>query len=193
MVLVAAGLGCLRQQPAPLPPPPVPLPAVSPWPGILARAQRLADGGRFAEADRLLGEFAVSQPGTADGAEADFWRALFKADPLNRDVPVYEQLAAFDAYLHGGPSLPRYAEAQIMRRLIEVADSTTALVVAVRASAEARDRAKNEEVKRLAEEVEKTVAELERIRRRLAPKADDKKPPPPGHRSYRSEVRGQRP
>jgi hypothetical protein len=177
-VVLLAGAGCVRRAPLPPPPDPQPIPAVSPWPGILARAQRLADAGKYGEVEQLLGDFAVAHPGTAEGAEADFWRALFKADPLNREVDIREQLAAFDTYLNAGPSVPRYAEAQVMRRMLEVVDSTRAVVVAVRAAASARERAKSDEVKRLSDELEKSVAELERIRRRLVPKADEKKPPP---------------
>jgi hypothetical protein len=146
---------------------------------VLARAQRLADAGRYGEVERLLSDFAVAHPGTPEGADADFWRAMFKADPLNRDVDIREQLAAFDTYLNAGPSAARYAEAQVMRRLLEFVDSTRAVVVAVRAAASARERAKSDEVKRLSDELEKSVAELERIRRRLTPKPEEKKPPPP--------------
>lgn len=177
-ILCSLGAACFKQPP---PPPALvlpPLPAVSPWPGILSTAQRLADGGRFAEADRLLADFAVSQPNTPEGAEADFFRALFKSDPLNPDANTRDQLAAFDTYLHGGTSMPRYSEAQVLRRMIEVVDSTQALIVAVRASSAARERAKNDEVRRLLEELEKAVAEMERIKRRLTPKPDEKKPPP---------------
>jgi hypothetical protein len=170
--------GCNR--PTPVPPAPSPEPApvvVSPWPGVLASARRAVDARRYTEADRILGEFAVQHAQTAEGAEADFWRALFRADPANTESTVREQLAAFDSYLTGGPSLPRYTEAQVLRRMVEAMDSTRALIVAVRAAADARERAKNDEVKRLSDELEKTVTEMERIRRRLAPKPEEKKPP----------------
>jgi len=69
--------------------------------------------------------------------------------------------------------LPRYEEAVILRRMVETIDSTRSVIVAVRAAADARDRAKNDEVRRLSDELEKTVAELERVRRRLVPKPPD--------------------
>jgi hypothetical protein len=163
----------------PPPPAPTPIPDISPWPGVLVRAQRLADAGRYEEADAVLADFAVTHQGTAEGAEADFWRALFKSDPLNPVGSVREQLAALDTYLNAGPETPRYAEVQVLRRLVEAVDSTRALVVAVRAAALARSEAKNDEVKRLSDELEKAVTELERIRRRLAPRPEDRKPPPP--------------
>lgn len=177
-VLFTVFAGCATQPvQIPPPPPPTPLPQISPWPGILVRAQRLAEDGRYEEADRVLAEFAVEHPGTPDGAEADFWRALFKADPANTAVNVREQLAALDTYLSGGPEMPRYVEVQVLRRLVEAVDSARSLVVAVRAAADARVNAKNDEVKRLSDELEKTVAELERIRRRLVPRPDERRPP----------------
>ncbi len=177
--LVLASSACALHTPPPEPAPPPAIATPSPWPGVLRQAQRAADAGRFEEVDRILGEFAVSHAGTAEGAEADFWRAVFRADPANRDVGVREQLAAIDTYLHGGPGMPHYAEARIIRSMVETVDSARAVIVAVRAAADARDRAKNDEVKRLSDELEKALSELERIRRRLAPKPDEKKPPPP--------------
>jgi hypothetical protein len=178
-MLALASAGCAKRQMPPAPLPVVVPDPVSPWPGVLLRAQRLADEGRFRDADRVLGEYAVAHEHTLEGAEADFWLALFKADPSNNEVTVRDQLVALDTYLHGGPTMPRYAEALILRRLVETTDSARAMIVAVRASAQARERAKADEVKRLSDELEKTAAELERIRRRLAPRVDDRRPPPP--------------
>ncbi len=61
--------------------------------------------------------------------------------------------------------------------MVEVIDSTRATVVAVRAAGDARDQAKQDEVKRLSDELEKALGELERIKRRLMPKPEAKKPP----------------
>lgn len=181
-LVAAALLTACAPRPEPLPPPiviPLPeVPPVSPWPGVLLRAKSLADAGRYSEADRVLAEFAVSRPGSAEGAEADFWRALFRADPANSEATVRDQLAALDTYLNGGPSMPRRAEAMVLRRLVEAADSARSVITAVRAAALARERAKGDEVKRLSDELEKTLAELDRIRRRLAPRPPDTKPPP---------------
>jgi hypothetical protein len=154
------------------------VPAVSPWPGIFSRALRAADAGRFPEADRLLSEFIANDGHSAEASEAAFWRALFSADPANASATVLDQIAYLDAYLAAGPSLPRYTEARILRRMVETIDSTRALIVAVRAAAEARERAKSDEVKRLSDELEKTVAEMERIKRRLVPRPPDERRPP---------------
>jgi hypothetical protein len=167
--------GCLtKKPPAPVPEaqpaPPPPTPVVSPWPAILASARRAAEARRYADAERILVAFAAEHPKSEEGWEATFWRALFQADPANHDATVREELAAFDAYLTGGPALPRYEEALVLRRMVEAVDSTRTVIIAVRAAADARDRGKNDEVRRLSDELEKTVAELERVRRRLVPK-----------------------
>ena len=148
---------------------PTPL-VISPWPGTLAAALRAAENGRFDEAERTLVEFSVTHAGTPEGAESDFWRALFKVDPANRGVSAREQTAMLDAYLSGGSNQPRYAEALILRRIAEAMDSTHTLLVTVRASAEARDKSRDEDIRRLNDLVDRTSAELERIKRRLAPK-----------------------
>lgn len=171
---VAAVFGACRR-PAPPPPPLVvpeviPAPPISPWPGTLSSALRAADNGRFEEADRLLTEFSVTHVGTPDGAESDFWRALLKTDPANAKVTSRESMALYDAYLGGGPTLPRYAEAMILRRVVESLDSTRSLLATVRASADAREKARDEEIRRLNDVVDRTTAELERIKRRLAPR-----------------------
>jgi hypothetical protein len=151
---------------------------MSPWPGVFSRARRAADAGRFDEADRVLADFIAQHGPSAEASEASFWRALYSADPANTSSTVRDQLAALDEYLAIGPSLPRYTEAKVLRRMVEAVDSTRALIVAVRAAAEARERAKSDEVKRLSDELERAVAEMERIKRRLAPKPpDDKRPP----------------
>lgn len=163
------------------PPPPIPVPvvqtvlappaALSPWTGTLASALRAAESGRFPEAERILTDFSLEHAGTADGAESDFWRALLKTDPANRAVTPRESMALYDSYLSGGATLPRYAEALILRRVVESMDSTRALLVTVRASASARDKSREEEIRRLNDEVDRTTAELERIKRRLIPKS----------------------
>jgi acyl-CoA reductase-like NAD-dependent aldehyde dehydrogenase len=177
-----AALACAPKSAAPPPaaaPAPEPVPSVSPWPGVFSRALRAADAGRFADADRALSEFAALQPLSPEGQEATFWRALLSVDPANSESTVRDQVAAFDAYLAAGPSLPRYHEAKVLRRMVEAMDSTRAMIVAVRAAADARERARGDEVKRLSDELEKTVAEMERIKRRLSARPPDEKRPPP--------------
>jgi len=149
------------------------LPPISLWPATLSDALRAFDAGRNEEADRILRAHSARMAGTAEGAESDFWRAMLRADPGNTVGSPRERIALFDAYLAAGPTAPRYVEAQIFRRLVEALDSTRTAVTALRALAETRDKARDDEVRRLSEDLDKTMAELDRIRRRLTPK-----PPP---------------
>ena len=172
------GVGCRSAPPPVIAPPPVELPVpvplpVSLWPATLSEATRAFEAGRHEEADRILREHSLRMEGTAEGAESDFWRALFRADPANPGPSTRERIALFDAYLAAGPSAPRYVEAQIFRRLLESLDSTRTAVIALRTLAENRDKTRDDEVRRLSEDLDRTMAELERIRRRLTPR-----PPP---------------
>ena len=97
VLLASAALAasCKRAAPAPPPMPIVqmvaaPPPPISPWPGTLSTALRAAESGRFAEAERILTDFGLANPGTPEGAESDFWRALLKTDPANRAVTPRE-------------------------------------------------------------------------------------------------------
>lgn len=178
VALVAAAAlsaSCKQTAPEPAPRPIVqmvaaPPPPPSPWPGTLATALRAAESGRFAEAERILTDFGLANKDTPEGAESDFWRALLKTDPANRAVTPRESMALYDSYLSGGTDQPRYAEALILRRVVESMDSTRALLATVRASAEARDKSRDEEIRRLNDVIDRTTAELDRIKRRLIPK-----------------------
>jgi hypothetical protein len=126
--------------------------------------------GKYEEADSVLAKYAIEHPGSSEGSEADFWRALLRLDPFNKKASVREGLAGLDAYLNAGPTAARYHEAQILRRLLESLDSSRAQLVAARALADSRDRARDDEIRKLGDELDKTMAELDRIRRRLAQK-----------------------
>lgn len=171
-LIIVLAAACTRPAPAPVPAAPVPtlppIAVVSPWPGVLRQAQQAAEAGDYAGADRLLTDFAVAHPKTPEGAEADFYRALYKADPSNTGASIREQLGALDAYLVGGSAQPHYAVALVMRRMLESSDSLRALVAAVRSTQDARLRARDDEVRRLTDQLERTTAELDRIKRRLA-------------------------
>ena len=163
----AAATPPIQQPPAPTPPP------ISAWPGALATAVRAAEQGKYDDADAILAKYALDHAGSADGAEADFWRALLRLDPFNTRASVRDALTALDAYINGGPATARYAEARILRRLVESLDSSRAQLVAARSAAESRDRTREEEIKKLGDELDKTMAELDRIRRRLAQKPNN--------------------
>lgn len=175
LLLASIAAGACQRASSPVPAPVIAVtvatpPPISPWPGTLSTALRAAENGRFDEAERVLTEFSVAHPSGADGAESDFWRALLKTDPANRSVTPRESMALYDSYLGGGASLPRHAEALILRRVVESMDSTRTLLATVRASADARDKARDDEIRRLNDILDRTTAELERIKRRLVPK-----------------------
>jgi|RhiMetdeSRZDD1v2_1073273.scaffolds.fasta_scaffold114951_3 hypothetical protein len=154
----------VQQAPTPAPPP------ISPWPGTLANANRAAEQQKFDEADAILAKFALDHPGSAEGAEADFWRALFRLDPFNTGASSRDALAALDSYLNAGPATARYAEARILRRLLESLDSSRSQLRGARATADSLGRARDEDIRKLGDELDKAMAELDRIRRRLAQK-----------------------
>lgn len=175
LVAAAVSASCTRP-PVVTPAPPLPVviapaaPPISPWPGTLGAALRAAEVGKFDDAEKILTQFSVEHAGTPDGAESDFWRALLKTDPANREATPRESMALYDTYLGGGSSLPRIAEAVILRRVVESLDSTRTLLHTVRASADAREKARDDEIRRLNDVIDRTTAELERIKRRLTPK-----------------------
>jgi hypothetical protein len=173
---MAIGMACSGSPPPDPSPAPVidTLPAAPPepasqWPAILASAIRAADAGRYEDADRILLTHSLGHRGKAEGMESDFWRALLRADPANGASGTRDAMSLLDAYIAAGPGAPRYVEAVMTRRFVATLDSARAAAVTARSSSDARDRAREEEIRRLTEELEKTAAELDRIKRRLAP------------------------
>jgi hypothetical protein len=150
------------------------------WPRELALAQAAATRREFGLADSVLRAFAARFPGTIESSDAMFWRALLRLDPAaprdpERD-PVRDAAAALDAYIAGGPVQPRYVEATTLRRLAGLLDSLRAAAGAPRGALPSatllRDslKVRDDSIARLQKELDQTSAELERIRKRLAPK-----------------------
>lgn len=144
------------------------------WPAALGNAQRAAEAGRHAEADRTLERFATDNRDAPQAAEALYWRALFALDPANRSATPRAALATLELYL-ARPGIAHRAEALVLRRTAAALD-TLGVTLARRAEtppppapAAAVDRAREEEMQQLRDSLTKTSAELERIRRRLAP------------------------
>ena len=142
------------------------LPAESPWVGTLAAAQAAVDSGRFATADSILAAFERSEPDSPDAGESTFWRAMLRADPRNPAFAPADARAALDAYL-ATPNPRRRTEATVMLRMLALSDSIRALHTAQRSATEARDRAREEEMQKLRDDLQRTQAELDRIKRRL--------------------------
>ena len=124
------------------------------------------DSGRFALADTILATYEQAQAGTSDVSESVFWRAMLRADPRNPSFTPAEARAALQGYL-ATEGAERRTEASVMLRLLVLSDSLRAAQAAQRTAAEARDRARDEEMQKLRDELQRTQAELDRIKRRL--------------------------
>ena len=142
------------------------LPAEPPWVGTLAAVQAAADSGRFSAADSILTAFERVEPDSPDANESAFWRAMLQADPRNPAFAPEDARRGIEAYL-ATPNARRRTEASVMLRMLALSDSLRAAVAAQRSTAEARDRARDEEVQKLRDDLQRTQAELDRIKRRL--------------------------
>ena len=174
LALVLAGCRGPAAPPAVVTPTPEPTAA---WPAALETVQALVANGRHADADSALADFSARHLGTPQSTEALYWRALVRLDPANAEATPRDALAALDAYLAGGAALPRYQEALVLRRTATLLDGarrvpsiagpdTTSVAEPI---APERLRATQDTVRALREELARTQAELERIRRRLRP------------------------
>ena len=144
------------------------------WSTTREAAVELQRRGEPAQADSLLTDFRARFPGTPAATEALFWRALLRADPAGRAAAPRAAVSDLDAYEAGGELQPHHATAGVIRRLLLQNDSLRVAVAAERISAAVlvpRDSLKprDDEVVRLRAELEQTRAELDRVRRRLAP------------------------
>ena len=162
---------CQHRRPA-APPPVVDTVAVpspppeAPWTRTMAAVQAAADSGQFATADSILTAFDHVDAGSGDASESAFWRAMLRADPRNPAFEPVEARRGIEAYL-AAPNPRRRTEAGVMLRMLDLADSLRAVQAAQRSSAEARDRARDEEVQKLRDDLQRTQAELDRIKKRL--------------------------
>jgi hypothetical protein len=124
---------------------------------------------RTGEADRALSAFERRYPGSPEAAEVAYWRALLKLDP-NNAAAVRESVTMLESYLATAPSGTHRTEAAVLRRLGLALEQRNAALAAVPPVAAVRpeDKARDEEITRLRDELSKANAELARIRRRLA-------------------------
>ena len=145
------------------------------WVSTFTEAHRRAAQGRPASADSLLERFARDFPRSNEATETLYWRALFRLDPANASARPSDATELLDAYLAASTPTTHLVEAQALRRTAKALDSLQRALVVTRAVADsaaalaARPAAENpEEVQKLKEELAKTQAELDRIKRRLA-------------------------
>ena len=141
----------------------------------LAQADREVLATRFGIADKLLSDFAAQHPASAEGAEASFWRALYKLDPANQTASPHEALVLLDAYLASSLTTPHRAAATTLRHIAATFERGPAVVTQTvtvpgpgGSGAKSDDKSKDDEIARLKDELAKANAELERIKRRVA-------------------------
>jgi hypothetical protein len=156
-----------------------PAPDPTGWNTTLDSAQRLAVDSQYAAADSLLEAFESRAPNTPEANEATFWRGVFLLAPQHTDSSVKGAARAFDEYLGSGATTHR-AEAVALRRMTLMLDSLTKertldslpavhLVVSDDSTkASAREQEMSKTVKQLQDSLNKTTAELERIKKRLS-------------------------
>jgi hypothetical protein len=138
----------------------------------IAQSAQEASAGRFGVADKLLADYSARYPATSEAADATYWRAIFKLDPANPTASPREAVLLLDSYLATNNGTHK-AEAQTLRRVASALESRA--VVAANSSVTPKteppkpeDKAKDEELQRVKDELAKANAELDRIKRRLA-------------------------
>jgi hypothetical protein len=146
---------------------------------VLAQAEVAAGDRRYAEADRLLADYAASNPGTRGAVESSYWRGVFLLEPENRDGSPLIAAALFETYNRSEGALPHRLEANILRHVAQRLQVQPAATVASTATVSASTgvtssgdrsadlKAKDTEIQRLKDELAKANDELERIKRRL--------------------------
>ena len=140
------------------------------WTAWLAQATQEAAAGHFAVADKLLADYTVRFPASPEASDAMYWRGVYKLDPSNTTATAREAAVLFDGYLASGAAAHR-TEAQTLRRIAGVLDTRAVAAPGPPPRVEivkAEDKARDEEIQRLKDELAKTNAELDRIKRRLA-------------------------
>jgi len=150
---------------------------VSDWPRTLAQAEAAASERRYADADRLLANFATEHPGTDGAVESAYWRGVLALEPANQDGSPQVAIAFFETYGKAPGALPHRVEADILRHVAQkilslsattVASSTSSGTPTTAAPPSAADlKAKDAEIQRLKDELAKANDELERIKKRL--------------------------
>jgi hypothetical protein len=151
---------------------PAPSSASSDWTASLAQASQEVQSNRYAVADRLLADFVARYPNSPEALESSYWRALFKLDPANPATAPHEAGVLLDGYLATPAAGAHRTEAAVLRRVASSLEPRPALTAAAPAAppgaARADDKARDDELQRLKDELAKANAELERIKRRLA-------------------------
>lgn len=167
LAALTAIAACVTPRHSPEPPPPPT--AASEWPSTYVAAMGAARAGRLDSADHALTTFAQRYPGSAEAREVPYWRALLKLDST-RVAGNREAVALLEGYLSDTASALHRTEAATLLRLQHALDARAAALAAQPPAAVVRadDKARDEEMQRLRDDLTRANAELERIKRRLA-------------------------
>lgn len=168
MLVLLSSAGCLPVRGAQAADPGSPT-AAAEWPAVHAQAMTAARDSGVSAAEKALTAFAQRFPGSVESAEVPYWRAVLKLDPAN-PAAVRESMALLEAYIANTPSGMHRTEASTLRRLGLALEQRNTAIAAIPAAEAPRpdDKAREEEMQRLRDELAKANAELDRIRRRLA-------------------------
>lgn len=168
VLMLAGALAACRTGQSQFAEPVTPL-AQTEWLATLLQSSQDAGAGRHASADRLLADYSVRFPATPEAVEALYWRALHRLDPANGTMNAREAGQLLDNYL-GSASPTHRTEAQALRRIATALEARIVAPAPGRTDAPAvtPDKARDDEIQRLKDELAKANAELERIKRRLA-------------------------
>jgi hypothetical protein len=152
-----------------------PAPSPGELPSLLAQVSQDVVAGRYGVADRVLSDFATRYPASPDAVDVLYWRALFKLDPANQIAGPRDAAPLLERYLSAPEPLAHRAEAMVLQRIAtafearQVAAAAAATAAAAPAPAAPRDdKAKDDEIAKLKDDLAKANAELERIKRRVA-------------------------
>jgi hypothetical protein len=127
------------------------------------------DAGDYAAADRILSDYSLKHPGTAEAREVSFWRAMYLVDPANRSASIAQGIRALDIYLATDGTLWYRPQAEVLRRTALVIQQVRQAQVPKQING--RDTvfiSREEEVAALRDQLAKANAELDRIKKRLA-------------------------
>ncbi len=170
LLFVVGSGGCAFSRGSALRPESAATEAPGAWPRVLIAAQADIEQGHHADADRRLREFSAEYARTTEAVESTYWRAVFMLDPANTVATPREAASLLDRYLASRAPLQHRSEATVLQRIAKTLGAREAAASSpAPAPRVVADPTREAEIKALKDELELTKAELERIKKRLAP------------------------
>lgn len=141
------------------------------WVIAKAEAATAVQAGRYGVADRLLSHFTEQYSGTAEAADASYWRAIYRIDPANLTASARGASTLLDSTLALPLDSAQRSNAMTLRRITAAMERAAALSVGATSSdstPKSDAKSQDDELQRLKNELAKANAELERIKKRVA-------------------------